>query len=420
MGKSTSIINNPKSAIQQSTVQQSALQKPSQQKTTQQQSTKNQPTQNQAAQNQAIQTDDFVYHYLLQSGWLVVLCTLIAWLALWVSVVFIQNLEVSALLKNASISYLVIIALGIPASLLLKVFSSFFEGISKPIVITTWLWLGVLVKVLINYVLLMSALGDTWQNANATAISTVLMHWFVVLAVLWVTRDKLLGLVQTAQQKAAWRPNISLLKRLLAFGLPIGFGYFGEFSIMPVVAALLAATSENMLATHQMLLSLTDITLGFVIAFTIASSVIVGKYHQQQALPTLTFSRFSETSVMAFMVLVGCAIWVSFPLWAGYMSEDKSLIPIMASALIAVWFRGSVEIGQILMAFNLRATKKGWHAMLINTLCVWLIGVGGIWLLQHYGLLSLAKLWWVLGCAYGLAWLLLRQVYYAQLKRLVV
>lgn len=100
------------------------------------------------------------YQLLIQSAWLMLLMTLITWIALAFSVLIIGNIDITPALKDTASSYTIIVALAVPASLTLRILGAFYQGISQPIVLTFWLWIGLVVKVMINYMLMSGWAGN--------------------------------------------------------------------------------------------------------------------------------------------------------------------------------------------------------------------------------------------------------------------
>lgn len=172
-----------------------------------------------------------------------------------------------------------------------------------------------------------------------------------------------------------------------------------------------------MLAAQQILLTASDMLFSVPIAFMIATSVMVGQYFKNHPQQTKQFSRYCEVIMAIFMIIGGGLLWQFGEVWTVEYNEEILLIEMMLAALIAMCSKNTIEGVQSLMAFNLRAIDKGWYVVIINGLSLWIIGVGGIWALHYFEMMTLENIWWVLASAYLVAWILLRISFFRQFDR---
>lgn len=350
-----------------------------------------------------------VVNLLIQSLWLIGLLIIVAWLVLAVCGVGIDKLAIGAELKTLAVQYLQVAGFGLPAIFGVRVLAAWLEGIAKPISVAVWFWSAMAIKVGLTYMLLNGFFGSQWQNTTGTALSTNLFYWVIFLGLLAMTWQRLPRLIGTNInfRLLTWRPDGQLLTMILAYGLPIAMAYLMEFALFPTITSLLAVANEKALVAHEIVSTVYDLLLSLPIAFAIAMGIWVGQ-HQDKPFRVRPIHQLAQWLVAGFMVVGAGLLWLFADNWITHYTTETLIQGLVVACLPAVLVRGVADGLETLVAFEMRAIDRGWTVVIVSSMCLWAISVGGIWWGQQAGWLDVKAVWYWLAVGYGVAWILLK------------
>jgi MATE family multidrug resistance protein len=315
--------------------------------------------------------------------------------------------------------YLRFIALGLPAALWFRAFTTFNAAVSRPRTVMLINLLGPVCKVPLNLVFLdgsNSALGLDGLPALGGAgcgLSTAVVAWTSALIGLVLLRGDPYYLKFSLR---GWgRPRREALRELLMLGLPMGGTYLIDVSAFQLMTLLIARSGTEMTGASAIAGSLAATIFMLPLALGNATCVLCAQHLGAQSA-----ARARATAWLGLKLTLLCALLTAAligllrdPLARLYTS-DPGVIAITVSLFGLVAFYHVFDALQCVLAFVLRAWKIALAPMIIFAGSLWGVGVGGGWWLAH-GLGWQAQGFWtaagfaVAVAALGLTVLLLRQ-----------
>lgn len=350
---------------------------------------------------------------LIQSVWLLVIMTMVAWGLLWFSSLGIRHLSISDDLKTLAVQYLYVITMGVPAVLGIRILVAYLQAIDMSDVVFKILWMALPFKILIGYACVQGYFGTSWQGTTGTALSTNLYYWLVFLIVGRISYQHIQPYLHSNHAIRLWI-NWSEIKQLLGYGLPIGASYLAEYSLFPIIVSLLAIANEGMLAAHEIMNNIYDLFLSLPIAVMIAMSIWLGQRYPNPSITTLKTIKYAEMILLGFALVAGLIIYGTGSLWVGYYHIDTFSQELIFGALPLLILRGVFECTASLNAFYLRAIGHGWSAFIFTMIGLWGIGFFGISVSDN---LTINQIWQWLALSYGLGWVLSRWWFWRVVKK---
>lgn len=331
----------------------------------------------------------------------------------------LQALGADPAVADQAERYLRFIALGMPAALWFRAFTTFNAAVSRPRTVMLINLAGPVCKVPLNLLFLdgsQSTVGLAGLPALGGAgcgLSTAVVAWVsALIGFLLLRRDPF---YQRFSLRGWGRPRAAALKELLSLGLPMGGTYLIDVSAFQLMTLLIARSGTEMTGASAIAGSLAATIFMLPLALGNATCVLCAQH-----LGAESGHRARATARLGLQLTLACALltagaigWLREPLARMY-SSDPAVITIAVSlfGLVAVYH--VFDALQCVLAFVLRAWKIALAPMVIFAGSLWGVGVGGGWWLAH-GLGWQAQGFWsaagvaVAVAALGLAVLLLRQ-----------
>ncbi len=175
--------------------------------------------------------------------------------------------------------YLIGIAWGAPAMLLMAALRGLTDGLGHTRVIMAFSLLSTMINVPLNYVLIYGKLGLPAMGGIGCGWATAVSSWCAALATLaylhWNPNYRQYHLLQ------GWiPPRWGAIRQVLKLGLPIGFTVFVEVSLFSVIALFLAPLGPVVVAGHQIVLNVVSLLfmlpLSLGMALTLRISFLLG------------------------------------------------------------------------------------------------------------------------------------------------
>ena len=160
------------------------------------------------------------YHWLALAGLPIMLCAIQLWpLFSWAS-------SLTEAVDQNAWTYLSIRAWETPFSLLVILYSSFYQSIGNSRLPMLLAILGLLLNVILDYGLIFGNMGMPAMGVAGSALATVLANIIIVIFYLMVSHR---GLIKDRFNLSLYQaPDWSRIKDLLRIGLPQGIGDFTE------------------------------------------------------------------------------------------------------------------------------------------------------------------------------------------------
>jgi len=307
------------------------------------------------------------------------------WLALMIAppamamVVFIDPLltliDAEKSIRPISKDYLQAMVLGLPAVLIYNVLRFYSDGVSltRPAVAASFV--GVLVNIPLNYVLINGELGFPELGGAgcgwASAISFHVMCLFMVGVVSMNKAYRAFYLFNTV-----FSIDNKCLKNLLKVGIPIGLAHFIESSMFGVIALFLASLGPMQVAAHQIALNVSAlvfmIPLSMGMALTIRIGFLVGANQLKQA----RFTAFFGLAMTAAYTALSASLLFIFRDEIALIYNNEAEVVLLASTLLI--YAAIFQLGdglQVTAASALRGYKDTRVPMYIMVLTFWCFGL---------------------------------------------
>ncbi|MCA9286580.1 MAG: MATE family efflux transporter [Phycisphaerales bacterium] len=357
-----------------------------------------------------------------------------AWAGVWMSLVFwVLALVPYALvlpllfarmghapeLQALESIYAQIMLLGALPLLFNKVFSHFFFGLHRPLVITCAAVVGNLVNVALNYALIFGAEGIPTLGlpgvpgapalgvagaAIATVVGTAVELLIPLCVFLGPRLDRTLG------TRAAWRPRWEPVRQILAIGWPGSVQLGNEIICWAIFMSVLVGTfgSDHMTAGWA---TLSYMHLSFMpaVGFSVAVSALVGR-HIGAGQPEVAIARARLGLAMgvAYCSLCGLLFVVFRHQLIAAFVGGSDLEPGQAARIVTIGgqllvcaaiFQAFDALGIVYMGALRGAGDTVWPGI-VTVVLSWVMIVGGGWLLVRLapGLQSLGP--WIAAAAY--------------------
>ncbi len=324
-----------------------------------------------------------IKHTVQQTMWL-----LTGLLPLGIFAVLQGDLAFSAMGIDASVSnisghYLAYLAMGFPAIACYLALRSFSEGMgaTRPIMLVNLL--GLLVNIPLNYIFIYGKAGMPAMGAVGCGLASAIVMWVQLLAVLLVvTRLPLLKSIRVFSQWQA--PQWPLIRSLLNLGLPVALSVMAEVALFSAVALILAHLGANVVAGHQIALSISGITFMMPLSLGIAMTIQSGQYLGAKQTDAARYvCRMGVLGGILIALLSMTLLITAREYISGIYTNDPEIQRIAMSLLL---FAGVFQIPdaiQVCASSALRGFLDTRVPMLIMLFAYWMVSLPLGWSLTH-------------------------------------
>lgn len=169
---------------------------------------------------------DKIAHQVRQSVWLALFISLLVIVVLYNSHYIIENMHnVDPALASITVRFLRVIMWGAPAYLLFQVFRSQCDGLSKTKPSMVIGFIGLMVNIPINYVMIHGKFGFPELGGVGCAVATASVYWVMFIGLrLYVYTARSQKDINAHRRFEL--PRWSTLKRLIGLGLPVALALF--------------------------------------------------------------------------------------------------------------------------------------------------------------------------------------------------
>ncbi len=274
--------------------------------------------------------------------------------------------------------YLRVIAISLPAIMLINCTALFFNGISRPQVVTVLAFVVVPLNILLNWIFIFGHLGAPVLGATGAALGTTISE--IVGAVMIVgyalnmkDRDRY---AVRGTLNGAWAAG----REMRRFGVPLGFATGADaagFSLLTVFAGYLGIVSVSAL---EVIMELFFAAFIVIYALAQATSVRVGNAVGREDYQGVKVATWLAMALAAVAMTVYAAVYVSIPgVLAWIFTEDPAVIALVVPALAIAALALLVEPIDYIVLYALRAAGDQWVASAIQISAFLLIMVPFAW-----------------------------------------
>lgn len=338
--------------------------------------------------NSSIVAQDFGAHRLSkiraqlpQSLWVAVALGLFVGPLVWFSSPLMSLLELNAATHEKALAYTRMVALGIPAvGIFLSLrFHTQGLGITKPFAVASVI--GFLANIPLNLAFIYGLWGAPELGAEGCGIATAISMWLSLVLILgYVLYDKNLK-----PYLPDWRPtapNWTIIREILALGIPIGLTFFLEIGVFSLIALLVATLGDTAMASHQIAFNIWDLFYIPMLALGTAMSTRMGHAIGAGDAKGIYRALWVSCLVATAVALATTLVLLTAPALIIAIYTESPEIQELATRLIRLAaFFILIDAVQIIGSFVLRAFKETRFPFVAMVVSYWLVALPLGWLL---------------------------------------
>ncbi len=313
-------------------------------------------------------------HAIRQSLWIGLLLSFLSFIALFSTHELFVFMAVEATILPISTGYLQAIAWGMPGIIGFFILRFLNEGMSNMIPVMLIGFLGLLVNIMANYILIFGHFGAPALGGIGAGWATTISHWVMFLClIVYLFNSRKFAHIKLFQFK--FSPHIDELKKLLKLGIPIGIAFFVEGSIFSIIALFLASMGVVTVASHQIALSFSSLIFILPLSLSISLTIQVG-----QRIGASQFQQVRDTIKAGYLIslsisLIAAIFIMSYSSNIAALYTDNTEIIELASSLMIFTALYQFSDGiQLCSAGSLRGLKDTTIPMFLSISAYWLVG----------------------------------------------
>ena len=293
---------------------------------------------------------------------------------------------------------------GLPFSLAYQVLRNFSTAVEKPVMPLIVAAVTVLFNALCDYVLIFGHFGFPRLEVFGSGLASSLANLFSFLAMLaFVLRQPILRRYRVLHHAA--RPHWAYLREVFQLGLPIGMTMMFEVALFVTAAFTMGLFGADMLAAHQVAITVPSLTFMVPLGIGMAATVRVGLAKGAGDDVEARRAGFAAMGMAAAFMLLTSILLLVFPraiagLWLPDIAENATSLALAVSFLMVAAAFQLADGLQVTASLSLRGLKDAHAPMWIAGGSYWLCGFPVCLLLGFtFGMQGLG-VWY--GLAFGL------------------
>ena len=316
-----------------------------------------------------------------QATWLAVGLTVLGCFVLMNADYLLAISRIKPEIEDKARLYLNILALGLPASMGMRVLMALHNAVSRPAVITVVQLVGLGLKLPLNLLFIYGGLGIEGMGGPGCAVATVIINWFwLIITLSFVLIDRFYRPFKIFSHFS--KPDWYRIWALLKLGTPIGFSYLIEVTSFTFMSLFIARLGTTALAGHQIVANMGTVIYMVPLSLSIATMTLVSQSigaDKQERAEEIGWSSVFFTTVLC--ILIGIGVWVfKFELLDLY--DPPAEVKVFSVPLfLFIAFYQVFDALQVTAAFILRAYRIAFWPMLIYAGSLWGVGLGGGYLM---------------------------------------
>ena len=316
-----------------------------------------------------------------QATWLAVGLTFLGCFILINADYLLQISHVSPEIEGKARLYLDILALGLPASMGMRVLMALHNAVSRPAVITVVQLTGLALKLPLNLLFIYGGLGIAGMGGPGCAVATVIVNWFwLIITLSFVLFDRFYKPFKIFNHFSA--PDWHRIWTLLKLGAPIGLSYLIEVTSFTFMSLFIARLGTTALAGHQIIANMGTVMYMVPLSLSIATMTLVSQAigaNKQERAEEIGWSSVFFTT--ALCVLIGIAVWIFKMDLLNFYDPPNEVKAFSIPLFLFIAFYQIFDALQVTAAFILRAYRIAFWPMLIYAGSLWGVGLGGGYLM---------------------------------------
>lgn len=295
----------------------------------------------------------------------------------------LQWSKVPAALQPEVRHYLHIVALALPAALLMRLYATLNQSLGHPKLVTWLQLLSLLPKIALSIWLTFGGAGIAPQGAAGCAWATLIVQYAVLLMALYLLRSQ--PLYAPLQ---LWRPleapDWAQLRQFARLGLPAGLSIAVEVTSFTLMALFIARQGSLSSASHQIAANLAAlcymVPLSLAIATSARVSYLLGADRPAQA---ALLARQGLRVSAAMGAVLAALVWLGRDVITGWYTHEATVVHMTAGLLVWVALYHLADSIQCYCIFVLRSFRITLLPLITYCALLWGIGLGGGYTLAY-------------------------------------
>jgi MATE family multidrug resistance protein len=318
-----------------------------------------------------------VGHEVHQSIWIALVLAALAILLLAYPEPLLAVSDLQPEVETKVRAYLDASAWGVPGTLAFRLFIGMSTGIGKPRPVMAFNLLSLLLKVPLNAVFMYGLLGAPALGGPGCAVASSIDAWLMAfLAWFWCLRQTEYADYQLRKRITA--PDWKTIAAFLRLGLPIGLTFLADVTAFTFMALFIARLGPTASAAHQIASNLAVLAFMVPLSLGNAAAILAGKaLGAGQPGQARRISLNGIRIGLLFAAAVSSVLWIGADTIAALYTPDTGVISTAASLIVLVGFYHLADALQVVAVNTLRGYRKSAVPMVIYTITLWGVGLGG-------------------------------------------
>lgn len=316
-----------------------------------------------------------------QATWLALGLTVLGCLILLNADHLLAISQMNAVIEDKAKLYLSILAIGLPASMGMRVLMALHNAVSRPTVITVVQIIGLVLKLPLNLLFIYGGLGIEGMGGPGCAVATVIINWSWLLMTLgFVLFDRFYRPFKIFARFSM--PDAHRIWTLLKLGTPIGFSYLIEVTSFTFMSLFIARLGTTALAGHQIVANMGTVIYMVPLSLSIATMTLVSQSigaNKQERAEEIGWSSVFFTTIVC--ISIGIAVWLFRIELLNFYDPPEEVKAFSIPLFLFIAFYQVFDALQITAAFILRAYRIAFWPMVIYAGSLWGVGLGGGYLM---------------------------------------
>ena len=316
-----------------------------------------------------------------QATWLALGLTILGCLILLNADHLLAISHMNAVIEDKAKLYLNILAIGLPASMAMRVLMALHNAVSRPTVITVIQIIGLVLKLPLNLLFIYGGLGIEGMGGPGCAVATVIINWlWLGMTLGFVLFDRFYRPFQIFARFSL--PDWHRIWTLLKLGTPIGFSYLIEVTSFTFMSLFIARLGTTALAGHQIVANMGTVIYMVPLSLSIATMTLVSQSigaNKPERAEEIGWSSVFFTT--ALCITIGIAVWIFRVQLLDLYDPPEEVKAFSIPLFLFIAFYQVFDALQVAAAFILRAYRIAFWPMVIYAGSLWGVGLGGGYLL---------------------------------------
>ena len=277
--------------------------------------------------------------------------------------------------------YLNILAIGLPASMGMRVLMALHNAVSRPTVITVVQIIGLALKLPLNLLFIYGGFGIEGMGGPGCAVATVIISWSWLLMTLgFVLFDRFYRPFKIFTRFSM--PDWHRIWTLLKLGTPIGFSYLIEVTSFTFMSLFIARLGTTALAGHQIVANMGTVIYMVPLSLSIATMTLVSQSigaNKPERAEEIGWSSVFFTTTLC--ITIGITVWILRVQLLDLYDPPAEVKVFSIPLFLFIAFYQVFDALQVTAAFILRAYRIAFWPMVIYACSLWGVGLGGGYLM---------------------------------------